>query len=339
MRTRAQTARLGTFVAIALGLFLVTILVLSGRTFFEPRDHYKILFSETVSGLEVGSPVKLLGVRVGRIESFRVVSDGTDKVEVTVSLEHGTPIRSDAHAVLSPSGLTGLTFVEITGGTAEAPLVKPGGEIPTGPSLIGSLTGKAENIAVKTEEVLNRVLSITEEQNLKNLRLSLDNIQAATLNLRNVLEGVDSAVPSIVKASERLDPLFTDLTNAANAVSTAGKQLAAVAGDTRKVAGNIEAITRPDGSVQAAVDQLRQTLQTVNTLLGGEHADQTAKDVQAALRSFTETMNQLSGTLGSSSTDVRRMSSSLRSAAEHLEEFSRAISENPSLLIRSTGGN
>ncbi len=338
MRTRAQTARLGIFVTIALGLLLATILVLSGRAFLEARDHYTILFSETVSGLEIGAPVKLLGVRVGRIESFRVVSEGTDKVQVTVSLDHGTPIRSNAHAVLSPSGLTGLVFVEITGGTADAPLIKPGGQIPAGSSVIGSLTGRAENIAVKTEEVLNRILSLTEEKNLDNLRQSLDNIQVATLKLRNVLEGVESAVPSIVKASNQLDPLFHQLGDSAAAVRAAANQLGAVAGDTRKVAGNLDALTRPDGAVYAAVDQLHRTLQTVDAVLGGQHAEQTSQELRAALRSFTETMNQLSTVLGSSGADVQRVTSSLRSAAEHLDEFSRAISENPSLLVRPSGG-
>ncbi|MBI4516064.1 MAG: MCE family protein [Deltaproteobacteria bacterium] len=336
MRSRAQTARLGLFVAIAGGLFLIAILILSGRSLLQRRDLYSILFAETVSGLEIGAPVKLLGVRVGRIESFGVRSDGIDKVEVKISLDHGTPIRSNAHAVLSGSGITGLMFVEITGGTADAPLISPGGEIPAGASLFGSLRGKAENIAAKTDEVLSRILSLTEDQNLNNLRQSLDNIQVATLKLRNVLEGLDGAVPPIVAASKRLEPLFTDLSEAATAVRTAGAQIGAVASDTRKVAVNLEALTRADGSIQAAVDQLRRTLATVETLLGGERADQTSQEVRAAIRSFTETMNELSTVFGASGADVRHISNSLRAAAENLEEFSRTIRENPSLLIRPT---
>ena len=49
-------------------------------------------------------------------------------------------------------------------------------------------------------------------------------------------------------------------------------------------------------------------------------------------------MNDLSLAIGSSEADVRDVTSSLRDAAEHLEEFARAIRENPSLLIRSTEG-
>ncbi|HVN83463.1 MAG TPA: MlaD family protein [Candidatus Binatia bacterium] len=338
MRSRAQTARLGVFVAVALGLMLATLIGLSGSALLQKRDRYTILFSETVSGLEVGAAVKLLGVRVGRIESFRVRSDGVDKVDVTVSLDHGTPIRTNARAVLSGSGITGLLFVEITGGTADADLVSPGGEIPAGPSLLGSLTGKAENIALKTDEVLTRVLSMTEEQNVDNLKQSLENIQVATLKLKNVLEGVEGTVPAFVKAGEKLNPLMSELGDAAVALRNAGGIVGAAAADTRKVAVNLETLTRPDGVVYGAVDQLRRTLQTADTIMGGEHADRTAKDVQAALRGFTDTMNQLTLVLSASGSDVRRISNSLRAAAENLEEFSRAIRENPSLLIRPTEG-
>ena len=336
MRTRAQTARLGIFVAVAAGLMLATVIFLSGRAFLQSRDHYHILFSETVSGLEVGAAVKLLGVRVGRIESFRVRSDGIDKVEVDISLDHGTPIRTNARAVLSGSGITGLMFVEITSGTADADLVKPGGEIPAGSSLLGSLTGKAENIALKTDEVLNRVLTIADEQNVNNLRQSLENIQTATLKLKNVLEGLEGSVPAFAKAGERLNPLMTELGDAAGAVRNAANLVGGLAGDTHKVATNLEALTRSDGVVYAAVDQLRHTLQTADTIMGGEHADQTAKEVQGALHSFTDTMNQLTVVLSASGADVRRISNSLRAAAENLEEFARAIRENPSLLIRPT---
>jgi phospholipid/cholesterol/gamma-HCH transport system substrate-binding protein len=318
MRSRAQTVRLGIFIATAGGLLLVLLVVLSGSALLARRDHYTILFTETVSGLEVGAAVKLLGVRVGRIESYRVRSDGVDKVEVSVSLDHGTPLRANAEARLSGSGLTGLLFVEITGGTSDAPLIKPGGEIPAGSSLLGTLTGKAENIAIKTEEVINRILTLTDERNLTNLRATLENVQVATRRLRKVMKGLEGATPVLVKAGERLDPLLTELSDAATAVRAAATALDA------------------DGALKGTIQQLQRTAATAQDLLGGDHAPQMAADIREAVRSFTDTMNGLSEAIGSSESDVRDVSSSLRAAAEHLEEFARAIRENPSLLIRST---
>ena len=338
MRSRAQTARLGIFIAVAFGLLLATLLTLSGTHYLKKRDTYRIVFAETVSGLEIGAAVKLLGVRVGRIDSIDVRSDGVDKVEVEISVEHGTPIRQNAHAVLSGSPITGLMFVELTGGTNDVPLVPPGSEIPAKPSTLSKLTGEASNIAMKADEVLSRILAITDDENLANLHQALDNIAAATMRMRSVMEQLDTAAPALAKASERLDPLITTIYDAASAVRSAANVVNSVGGDAHRIVANMEALTRADGAIQGAIDQLRQTLATVNTILGGEHADQTSQEMRAALRSFTSTMNDLSLVLSASGSDVRRISNSLRAAAENLEEFARAIRENPSLLLRPSEG-
>jgi len=329
MRTRAQTIRLGAFVAVALGLLIGLLVVLSGSTLLEPRDRYTILFSETVSGLEVGAPVKLLGVRVGRIESFRVRSLGVDKVEVDVSLDHETPIRSDAVAQLSGSGLTGLLFVEITGGTSEAELIPPGGTIPAGPSLLGTLTGKAESIAIKTEEALNRILYMTNEKNVVNFDRTLEHIVAATARMNEVLE-------SVAAERERIGPLMTDLDEAAVAVRDAGRELGALGADGRTATANLTAMTAQDGALHALLTQSRQSLETFDAVLGGVNASRTAQDVRDALRSFTRAMNQLNTVVAGSSADVRAISASMRDTAEHLEEFAQTIREDPSLIIRPT---
>jgi phospholipid/cholesterol/gamma-HCH transport system substrate-binding protein len=329
MRSRAQTIRLGIFVATALGLLLTLLIVLSGTALLEQRDRYTIVFAETVSGLEVGAPVKLLGVRVGRIESFRVRSDGADKVEVDVSLEHGTPIRRNARAQLSGSGLTGLLFVEITGGTADAEVMRPGERIPAGPSLLRTLTGKAESIAVKTEEVLNRILDLTEEQNVSNLRHTIENVRVATAKARGVLESLD-------EVRDRFGPTFTHLDEAATSMREAGAALTALGTNGRKATANIAAMTAENGALHDALVQSRRTLGTVEAVLGGENASQTSQDVRNALRSFTRAMDELNSVIGSSSADVRAISASLRDTAEHLEEFAQAIREDPSLIIRPT---
>ena len=315
MRTRAQTFRLGVFIAVAAALFVGTLIVLSGSALLERRDRYTIEFNETVSGLEVGAAVKLLGIRVGRIESYSVVTDEKDRVEVVASLAHGTPIRADAEAALSGSGLTGLLFVEITGGTAEAPLIKPGGQIPAGASLLGTLTGKAETIAIKVEELINRLLLVLTTKNIDHFGNVLANLEQASASARDTLDAVG---PPITAVSERLEPLVIGLTESAIEMRDAASAV------------------RADGALEAAIVQLEKTLSAAEEILGGDNASRMAADIQAAVRGFADTMNDLSVAIGSSEADVRDVTSSLRDAAEHLEEFARAIRENPSLLIRST---
>jgi phospholipid/cholesterol/gamma-HCH transport system substrate-binding protein len=330
MRTRAQTIRLGIFVATALSLLLTLLVLVSGTALFEKRDPYTIVFSETVSGLEVGAPVKLLGVRVGRVESIRVRK--ADEVEVAVSLEEGTPIQANSQAQLSGSGLTGLLFVEIKGGTSDAELLRPDDRISAEGSVLGTLTGKAESIAIKTEEALNRILRVAGEPNLENIRKSLENVEVATARARDVLGSVEAI-------GGRLEPLVTDLDEAAQSVRDAGSELGNLGTAGTKAAANLAALTAEGGPVLAVLEQTRQTAKTVDVVLGGEHASRTAQDLRDALRSFTRTMNNLNEVINASSADVRSISASVRDAAEHMEEFARSIREDPSLIVRPTRDN
>jgi methyl-accepting chemotaxis protein len=95
-------------------------------------------------------------------------------------------------------------------------------------------------------------------------------------------------------------------------------------------------MTAEDGALHALAAQTRQTLATVDAVLGGANVSRTAQDVRDALRSFTRAMNQLNSVVEGSSADVRAISASMRDTAEHLEEFAQTIREDPSLIIRPT---
>jgi paraquat-inducible protein B len=72
VKRRDPVARLG--LAICLGMFAVVSLGwwLWWRATNEPRVHLTMFFRGTVHGVEVGSPVKILGVAAGQIESMGV---------------------------------------------------------------------------------------------------------------------------------------------------------------------------------------------------------------------------------------------------------------------------
>ena len=59
MSTHAQKIRLGVFMLLATLLFLGSVGTLAGVKLFNPRDRYFVRFTESVSGLEVGSTVKM----------------------------------------------------------------------------------------------------------------------------------------------------------------------------------------------------------------------------------------------------------------------------------------
>jgi phospholipid/cholesterol/gamma-HCH transport system substrate-binding protein len=102
--------------AIAAALFAVW-LVNTGK-----RDDvvYRIHFGESVSGLALGDPVKFRGVDVGTVTTIGLDPANSQLVQVDVRLRKDTPVKTDTRASLKLKGITGVVYVELTGGSPGA---------------------------------------------------------------------------------------------------------------------------------------------------------------------------------------------------------------------------
>jgi len=79
---------------------------------------------ENIGGLKVGAPVKLAGVKVGRITAISLESSGGYKAVVGLSLEAGYGnIPLDSIAAIQTASLVGGNFIAITPGGSATPLI------------------------------------------------------------------------------------------------------------------------------------------------------------------------------------------------------------------------
>jgi phospholipid/cholesterol/gamma-HCH transport system substrate-binding protein len=103
---------------------------------------YRIHFAESVSGLAVGDPVKYRGVDVGAVKTMAIDSADPRLVQVDVRLRKDAPVKTDTKASLKLKGITGTVFIELSGGSANAPSLlaaTPAGETPEIPAEKSSL--------------------------------------------------------------------------------------------------------------------------------------------------------------------------------------------------------
>jgi phospholipid/cholesterol/gamma-HCH transport system substrate-binding protein len=103
---------------------------------------YRIHFTESVSGMAPGDPVKFNGVNVGTVETMAVDLADPRRVRVDVRLHRGTPVRTDTRAVLKLKGLTGTVFVELSGASPQSTellAATPAGQVPEIPADRSSL--------------------------------------------------------------------------------------------------------------------------------------------------------------------------------------------------------
>ena len=94
---------------------------------------YRIHFSESVNGLALGDTVKYHGVDVGTVKAIGLDATDPRRVQVDVELRKEAPVKTDTKAMLAMKGITGVVFIELSGGAADAKdlvAVTPAGRIP-----------------------------------------------------------------------------------------------------------------------------------------------------------------------------------------------------------------
>lgn len=130
---------------------------------------YRINFSESVSGLSMGDPVKYLGVPVGTVKALAIDIGDPSRVQVDVSLQKDTPIKTDTKATLKLKGITGVFFIELSGSTAKAKTLAsatPAGqvpEIPAGKSSLNTAMDELPRILKKFSAIEDQTKKVITE--------------------------------------------------------------------------------------------------------------------------------------------------------------------------------
>ena len=81
---------------------------------------YRIHFGQSVSGLSKGDAVKFSGVDIGTVEAMALDPSDPQRVEVDVKLRKDAPVKTDTKATLKLKGITGVVYIELEGGNANA---------------------------------------------------------------------------------------------------------------------------------------------------------------------------------------------------------------------------
>lgn len=142
MEEKVNFTVVGMFVLVLSAALISGVLWLSsGRSYGTTYDTYLIYMKESVAGLNLNAPVRYRGVEVGRVRKIALAPGNVEEVQVTLAIESGTPIKVDTVAVLQTQGLTGIAFVDLTGGSRDSPALtaragEPHPVIETGPSLM-----------------------------------------------------------------------------------------------------------------------------------------------------------------------------------------------------------
>jgi phospholipid/cholesterol/gamma-HCH transport system substrate-binding protein len=268
METRANYVMVGSFVLVIFAGIFVAILWLAHTQFNQQLVNYDIYFTGSVTGLSVGAPVNLNGVAIGKVTEIRLDPVNPDQVRVTIEADAQAPIKSDSVASLELTGITGIYYIEISGGSREAPPLTPQegqryAVIAAKPSRFASLVASAPEVLNKVIEVADRLSQILDDKNRQAIAQTLANLQRVS----------EVAGHDLDKADALLD------------------DARATVGDFRKttmplVDGALTDLQKTLVSANAIVNDLTTTAKALNTTIG--HLDGLLQENRPGLRDFTQ---------------------------------------------------
>ena len=124
-RYRSAEIKAGIWIIIAGLIFTTFIVLITGSRFWEKMDYYRARLNY-VGGLEVGSPVRMSGMLVGKISEVKLMGSDDSGIELTFEVEQGLPIKSNTVAYLSYISITSEQHLELEISPEPAPLLKTG---------------------------------------------------------------------------------------------------------------------------------------------------------------------------------------------------------------------
>ncbi len=338
--TGAQRVRLGLFVLVGLALLTAALIAVVGKRMWTETIAFSVRYRESVSGLDVGSPVRYQGLRVGRVAAMRIAPDDPGAIEVDLSLDPGTVLYEGTEARLDQAGLTGLTYINLMPGDMRARIAPPGTRLVAGGSLTTRITGEAEVIRAKVEAGLDQGLALMSDQNRHRVERILDDtdvlIRNLDLTLAELRPQVQAAIAQVDDAARSFEQLGKQgqrtlrgadetLVAAQRTLGEAERVLAAIDGDVVRatLASTRSASARLDARVSEA--ELGKAIASIQDALVATR--RTIVATATVVDSVGLTVRALREDVGASLRQVRESS-------EHLRSFSRDIARDPSVLLR-----
>jgi phospholipid/cholesterol/gamma-HCH transport system substrate-binding protein len=280
METKANYVAVGAFVLICVIGLVVTLLWLAGAQYSQEYSYYQTNFKGSVSGLGKGTLTRYNGIEVGRVTDLTFDPNDPQSVIVTLQVQPNLNIREDSVASIASQGLTGGSYVEISGGTKNSPLLvaKEGQRYPVIQSKVSSLAQleqSAPEVVAKLNVAASQINDLLKDSNRAALAHTLANLDTLTSTLAARSGEIDAtirqaneAMGNLAKASRDFQPtiahLNTTLDHASGTMDVASNTL----NKYGKVADDADAFINGDGLGQLTdlIGEMRRTVANLNQL-------------------------------------------------------------------------
>ena len=298
MEREANYAAVGAFVLLVVAMAVLFVYWYSDSVDRRDYTRYEIYFDGSVSGLSRGSPVRYLGVDVGRVVTMRVDRRSSARVQVIADIDAEAPISGRTVAQLSLQGVTGLLYIDLVESHGNLKTIAPVPSerypvIASARSSFDLFLASLPEVVAKANEVLNRVNTVLSDTNIAALTKTLASLEGAAARLPGTMQNAEAVVADLRTSARDF-----------------GATMAALRALSEK--------SGPDVSEALARMRVAEHLATASAGLD---------------RFIAENERELRGFARDGLPEIERLLQDARSAATEFRDLSRSLRENPGQLV------
>jgi phospholipid/cholesterol/gamma-HCH transport system substrate-binding protein len=256
MEARANYVAVGAFVLLVLVGIVLATLWLARVEFQTEYKFYQTHVAGSVSGLDAGAPVRLNGIDVGRVTRIDLDPANPQLVTLVMEIRGSIELHADAVASLETQGLTGISYMEISGGTLASPLLTAahGGQYPaiaSRPSSLQQVFDNAPEVLAHLLVIANRVEAVLDDKNrtaiaetLANLRDTTGVIDRRRKDIDRVISDAGKTMHNLSTASGVLDVLVANLEHTSGKADRLIASANTTFDRTSRLANDLDAVVR-----------------------------------------------------------------------------------------------
>lgn len=346
MENRANYILVGIFTVVVLALSFGFVYWSANVSDRDSRVTLLVRIEGTVSGLSQGSQVLFNGLGVGSVTNLRIDPNNPRVVIATTQVDRVTPITTSTSATLGSQGLTGISFIGLTGGNVnDRNIIQSALEqgttpiITASPSDVTDILATARDIADRANNILGEFESIVQavgpavRTTADNVAATSGNVQTFTASLAANADQIDELVLNLGRLSqsangvaERLPPLIDSASQFVTALN-----VGAVNQSIENVAAVTQAVRDQTDEIVAAIDAVTSTASSFGSI--GQAVQSSVPSVQSfldRLGPLSETATSVAGRLDTTLADVQEITAAVnpdqvRSTVDSVSGFTGAL--------------
>lgn len=192
--------KVGIFVSIGMILVMIAILLLGSTENLLSRKNQYTIHLPSAEGLIGGAKVMLGGIQIGTVEKVGFDNQqGNVMITLNVTSGNATHIKKDSEAEIATQGVLGDRYVSITPGSADAPAMSAGADIPVLPSK------GISQFLTQSDQLVARLNSVAASMDIL-----LKQFEAGSKSEKFFL-GMAQTSKNLASATEKLDHQMDDL--------------------------------------------------------------------------------------------------------------------------------